>query len=206
MRTRVAVIAWGLLLVACGGHSPSHGGSSGAPSPISVPPVSLSGSSPSGASTSCAAGSITAPGAPFCYPLPSGFADNSSTAGYAAGWDWRTLVSMDTHDLIQVIGHPVQANLDTLTPVDALDFMQNLVLSENTPGVLTATTLTNMTIDGAQAFRQDAHYAIGVDTRNYTILRGHSVVSVSCQYTPSGATKVAAACDNVLATIVVADR
>ena len=171
-----------------------------------MPTISLSGGSVSSSPTSCAAGAVTVPGAPFCYPLPAGFADNSSATDYAYGWDWRTLVSIGTHDLIQVIGHPVQADLDTLTPVDALNFMESLLLRETTPGVLTATTLTNMTIDGARAFRQDAHYTIGVDTQNYTILRGHSVVSISCQYTPSRATKVTAACADVLATIGIVDR
>ena len=203
---RAGLVALGLLLTACSGHAAAPRRSSSAPSPLSVPSISADGGGTSGDSTTCTAGEITAPGAPFCYPLPQGFADHSAATDYAPGWQWRTLVSIGTHDLIQVIGHPVQADLDTLTPVDALNFMETLALRETTPGVLTATTLTNVTVNGGRAFRQDAHYAIGVDTQNYTILRGHNVVSISCQFTPSGATQVTAACADILATIDVVDR
>jgi aspartate ammonia-lyase len=58
-------------------------------------------------------------------------------------------------------------------------------------------------LDGA--FRQDVLYDSGVNTRNYNVLRGHTVVNISCQYLSNSAARVTAACDSVLAGIVIAD-
>lgn len=213
------VLCAAALLVSCGGRNKASTSSSASSSaatatstatPLpsnapSVPSVSAGAdfSTPASA-TGCPAGWITDAGAPFCYQLPAGFSDFSSQSGYAYGWQWRTLVSVDEHDLIQVIGEPVQADLDTYTPAAALQLAEGMGLQTGTGGVVSSTKLTPATVNGARAFLQNATYLSGVVTRDYIVLRGHAVVHISCQHTASHPAEVRAACDDVLATIAIA--
>lgn len=149
---------------------------------------------------------VTSTSAPFCYPLPRGFRDDSTRIDYAYGWQWRTLVSRSQHDLIQVIGQPVQDDLDGLTGASALAFAQQQQLRVGVAGVRTVSALQAVTVDGARAYRQDATFTNGVSARTYTVFRGHAVVNISCQYLPADAPTVTPACDALLAAVQILEQ
>src|SRR3954462_4651320 len=75
--------------------------SSSAPSPSSTPSPSPS---PSSGRSPCRRPVVTDDGAAFCYTLPAGFYDYSSQKDFGLAWDWRTMVGLGAHDLIEVLG------------------------------------------------------------------------------------------------------
>jgi hypothetical protein len=199
------LIALALVVAGCGAsHHPVRTHSSRAVSPASVASLPSGSSAPvTPAVSGCPPHAVTAPQAPFCYPLPVGFQDFSTRDDYAYGWDWRTLVALDAHDLIQVIAQPVDQDLDKLTDADALAFARQLALQAGALGVLHSGAVTTSAIDGARAYSQDAQYAQGIDAQNYIVMRGHHVVDISCQSTSSHAARVTNACNALLAGIVI---
>jgi hypothetical protein len=204
-----AVAAAGV--AACGAAHPMPAASSPtSPSATPVtgpPPLPLPGSSVPArpAVAGCPASAVTAPDAPFCYPLPDGFTDHSTELDYAYGWQWRTLVSLGPHDLIEVIGQPVQADLDKLSEAQALSYAQQLELQVNALGVLHASALVPTYVDGARGYLQVAQYAGGITVQNVNVLRGDNVIEISCQHTTAHAEAVTRACSTVLADLKLAN-
>jgi hypothetical protein len=210
MRASVALALAGasLAVVACtstvGGH-PSKalsGPSSSTPPFPSATPTLTPAPTSSGSPGDC---SITDRGAPFCYALPSGFTDYSDKTSYARGWRWKTLVSIGRHDLIEVLAQPIQRDLDRMTSTQARVYVATFALHRGIHGVNQVTPLTGTQVDGARAFRQFVTYGSGVHAYAYNVLRGHSVVYLSCQYTAARRVAVLAGCQRVLATIRIQD-
>lgn len=198
-----ALIVLVLLVAACGASGHSKHSASAPVSPPSVAPLPSSAVPVTAGVSGCPPHAVTAADAPFCYPLPKGFTDFSARDDYAYGWQWRTLVAIGPHDLIQVLGEPVQTDIDKLSDAQTLVFARQLSLRVGALGVLQTGPVTTSSVDNARAFVQDATYAHGIRAHNYVVMRGHDVIVISCQSTPGRAATVYDACTQLVAAIVI---
>lgn len=226
MRRRVvlailAVLTVGSAVAACsstvdGNGSAASGASRGrsaaAPGPTELPSESArvppssstaSESSPASSALDCPAGSITARSAPFCYPLPPGFTDYSSQTNYGKGWTYRTLVSVDVHDLIEVLA----AHYDDTTSLSDAElrarFDQAGLLKVGEYDIVWAGPVTPTRVAGARGFRQQGRFSGGVKTDSVTIYLGTTVASIRCQ-SEAHVSQVSTACTTVRSTIRLA--
>jgi hypothetical protein len=214
VRIRACVAVAALLAVAaCGGKKvniavPPPSGVSSTPTTAVAggvgSPSAAGSTTPTGAVVpGCPAESVGAAGGPFCYPLPAGFRDFSARDDYAYGWQWRTLVSVGPHDLIEVLGHPVSTDLTALAEPAARSFVEQLRLRPEGVNIVSAGALKPTTVDGKRAYQQDATYTGGIEVRSWAVLTQSAAVYVSCQMTSAGGAKVKAACDEVVRTLQI---
>lgn len=165
--------------------------------------VSVSRSASAQGQSECDAGWVTAPGAPFCYPLPAGFADYSYLSDYEPAWTYRTLVSVDQHDLIAVLAIRIDFDASSESAAQLRSvYHRGPELAPGKFALKTASPTRRVTIDGATAFRQTGVFTSGISTDTTTIYRGHTWAEVECQ-SLDHPKKVAAACETVLRNVQI---
>lgn len=151
---------------------------------------------------SCPTGAITVQAAPFCYPLPAGFTDNTAGMTPLTGWTYNTLVSVGQHDLITVAAASVGKDTDGDDDAALAKLADNQRMRPGRFTVVTASAPTTLLVDGSRAFSQDGKYNTGGGARQVVIYRGRTLVQISCQYKAKQAV-VDKGCTDVIGTIQV---
>jgi hypothetical protein len=159
--------------------------------------VNLSPTSAAHGQHGCDDGWITAPGAPFCYPLPAGFVDYSYLSDYEPAWTYRTLVSTDRHDLLEVLAIRVDVAFSQNPAQLWAIYHRGPELAPGKFSLKSASPIRRLTVDGATAFRQTGTFTNGIATDTTTIYTGHTWAEVECQWLDHR-NEVAAACEDVL--------
>lgn len=91
---RLTAVAFMLVLVGCSTTTSGHGIEGPSSPATSLATSAVTSPGPSGSSAPrCAQPWVSQPGAPFCYVLPTGFADSSESTSYGDGWTYKTLIS-----------------------------------------------------------------------------------------------------------------
>ena len=134
---------------------------------------------------------------PFCYSLPDGFRDYSSLNNYGKGWQYKTLVSVGRHDLVEVLGSREKGSYDKLSDSELRsNFNRSLKARAGRYSVRRAGPVRQVRLDGARAFEQHAVFTDGVQADTTTVVRGRTVVSIGCQ-SQSQKARVLTACARV---------
>jgi len=202
----LSAVLCALLVAACstavgGSGTFAEGGASGAATPSgssSGSPASTSpGSSPtSGGSTegpgrqtlSCTGAKLISPsGAPYCYAIPSGFTDVSSsvTVDTSVGKEkFRTAVAVADRDLIIVTVYELLADTDSISDESLEQELKGVLTSLASQGfTFDSTTPKRTAVDGARAFSYHAREAKNQLQADVSfIFRGKTEVEVNCQW------------------------
>jgi hypothetical protein len=170
-------------------------------SAIVAPQASTTPSIVTATPTRCPVDWIRDEAGPFCYPLPTDWADYSSLTNYGAQWTYRTLVSVGVHDLIEVDAIRLDFETDALSDVVLADvYERGPVLVVGRYQLVQASPTVSLRIDGARAFSQSGVYRTGGHVRQVTVYKGHTWLSISCQSLAKSAA-VTAACSSTLSHI-----
>ena len=153
---------------------------------------------------SCPAGALTAKGGSFCFQIPAGFVDGSSTATYPGTDPVRTAIQLkgtgETRDLIFVTSSTLDIDSDALgDAVIKASLAKALSANTSAAGI---TPVTQSTVAGDRAFETTLKFTDGVQQRYLIIFAATHRVSVSCQWHDHAAS-IAAACKSVLASLQI---
>ena len=154
----------------------------------------------------CKSGALTSAGGVFCYEIPDGFSDTSSTATYPGTDKVKTAIqpsdsSGSARDLIFVTSTTLKVNSDELS--DALiktSLKQALKIGSTSSS--TFSTLIQTKVAGDRAFETTIKFTDGVMQRYLLVFSGKTRVSVSCQWQDAKAA-ITAACKTVLSTMQI---
>ena len=153
----------------------------------------------------CKSGALTSAGGVFCYEIPDGFTNTSSTATYPGTDKVKTAIqpsdsSGSARDLIFVTSTTLKVNSDELS--DALiKTSLNQALKSGTSSS-TFSTLIQTKVAGDRAFETTIKFTDGVMQRYLLVFSGKTRVSVSCQWQDAKAA-ITAACKTVLSTMQI---
>lgn len=152
----------------------------------------------------CPAGALIPSARTFCYRIPAGFVDGSSTATYPGTDPVKSALQIKgtgrTRDLIFVTSTVLDVNADELGDAVikaslAKAFSGNSSTASNTP-------IKQTSVAGDRAFETTIKFTDGVQQRYLIIFAGHSRVSVSCQWQDHAAT-ITAGCGSVLGSLQI---
>jgi hypothetical protein len=195
MRRRRAVLATlsavvALLAAGCGGEIAGTGtvaADAVKPSP-GMPSGSPSGTAAPGRSAlSCKGKSISPSGAPYCFVVPAGYTDVSSsvTIDTSIGNEkFRSAVAIADRDLIIVTVYGLQANTDAIAS-DTLEGELKTVLGQLAGQGFTfeSTQAERGEIDGARSFGYRARQSKqNLESDVYFVFRGKNEVEINCQW------------------------
>lgn len=218
MRRRPAVLATiaGLAAVLTAGCASSVAGSGtvaadaakprAVPSGSGTPAPSPSTSAGAGRSTLKCSGKAIAPsGAPYCFSIPAGFQDVSSsvTVDASVGNEkFRSAVALADRDLIIVTVYTLTTDTDEIS-ADTLEGELKTVLAQlATQGFsFESTQAERGEVDGARSFSYHATQAKNkLESDVYFIFRGKNEVEINCQW-QSKAAEIQKGCRAVLDTL-----
>jgi hypothetical protein len=171
-----------------GGSAPSGSAPGGSASPSA--PAGSGSPSPAGDrhALACRGGKVISPsGSPYCYLVPSGFVDVSSsvTVDTSVGSEkFRTAVAVADRDLVIVTVYELRLDTDEISD-SALETELRGVLAQLTSQgfQFDSTTAKRSTVDGARTFGYHAQ-----ETKNklqadvYFTFRGKVEVEINCQW------------------------
>ena len=165
------------------GASPSMSG--GAPTPT---PSASGGSDDAGRQTlSCAGTKISPAGSPYCFVVPSGFQDVSSsvTVDASIGREkYRSAVAVGDRDLIIVSVYELRVDTDDIADA-TLEGELKTVLGQLAAQGFTfeSTSAEKSTVDGARSFAYHASQAsTQLESDVYFLFRGKNELQVNCQW------------------------
>jgi hypothetical protein len=218
MRRRFAVALIGLcgLLAGCAGTVAGTGtiaadaarpSGSGAPTASASPTPDPSSSSDDAgrSSLTCAGSKISPAGSPYCFVLPSGFQDVSSsvTVDASIGQEkYRSAVALGPRDLIIVSVYELRADTDAIGD-DTLEGELKTVLAQLAQQGFTfrSTSADKTTVDGARSFGYHASQkSSGLESDVYFLFRGKNELQVNCQWKDKAA-EITKGCKSVLSTL-----
>ena len=197
MRRRFAVALIGLcgLLAGCastvtGTGQPAAnatrlGGGGSSASPTTSPSASPDDSGRR--SLACAGSKISPAGSPYCFSMPSGFQDVSSSVSVSAsiGRDkYRSAVAVSQHDLIIISVYELRRDTDDIAD-DTLEGELRQVLGRLSQQGFTfvSTSADKTTVDGARSFGYHAtQKSSGLESDVYFLFRGRNELQVNCQW------------------------
>ena len=197
MRRRFAVALIGLcgLLAGCastvtGTGQPAAnatrlGGGGSTPSP--TPSASASPDDSGRQSLSCSRQKISPAGSPYCFSMPSGFQDVSSSVSVSAsiGQDkYRSAVAVSQHDLIIISVYELRRDTDDISD-DTLEGELKQVLNQLSQQGFSfdSTTADKTGVDGARSFGYHASQkSSGLQSDVYFLFRGRNELQVNCQW------------------------
>ncbi|SDO61033.1 hypothetical protein SAMN04515671_1480 [Nakamurella panacisegetis] len=153
---------------------------------------------------SCKSGSLTPSGGAFCYQIPDGFTDTSSTATYPGTDKVRSAIqpsdaSGSARDLIFVTATTLSVNSDDLSDSLIKASLEQALKSNSNS---TSTALVQTTVAGDRAFETTLKFADGVMQRYLLVFSGKTRVAVSCQWRDAK-TVITTACKTVLSTMQI---
>lgn len=193
------------------GQAPGTSSSAGTPSGGGTPePTGSGGASPTGdrQALHCAGGKIISPaGSPYCYLVPAGFVDvtSSVTVDTSVGSEkFRTAVAVADRDLIIVTVYQLRLDTDEI-PDQSLEGELRTVLSQLTSQgfQFDSTTPKRVTVDGARGFGYHAREAKNKLQANvYFTFRGKTEVEINCQWQQQAA-DVTKACGSILTSLQI---
>jgi hypothetical protein len=220
MRRRFAVVLLGLAgLVAGCSNAVSGTGSiaadasapAGAPSGSAEPsatasPSASSGSDDEGRQTlNCSGSKISPSGSPYCFTMPSGFQDVSSsvTVDASIGQEkYRSAVAVGDRDLIILSIYELRVDTDGIAD-DTLEGELKTVLGQLAQQGFTfdSTTAEKTKVDGARSFSYHAvQKSSGLESDVYFLFRGKNELQVNCQWKDKEA-DITRGCKSVLDTL-----
>jgi hypothetical protein len=196
------------------GPAPSGGGTgSGAPSGSADPSdPSETGTNPPGQgdrqTLGCRGAKIISPtGSPYCYVIPAGFVDvtSSVTVDTSVGSEkFRSAVAVADRDLIIVTVYELRLDTDEVSDA-ALETELKSVLSQLTSQgfQFDSTTAKRITVDGARGFGYHARESKNkLQADVYFSFRGKTEVEINCQWQQRAA-DVRKACGAILDSLQI---
>jgi hypothetical protein len=207
----VALLGVGGLLAGCASTVAGTGQlAADATKPGGAPSASASpkGTAPddSGRQTlSCGGSKIAPAGAPYCFSMPAGFQDVSSsvTVDASIGKEkYRSAVAVSSRDLIIISVYPLRSDTDAISD-DTLAGELTQVLRELAQQGFTfdSTDAEKTSVDGARSFGYHASQrSTGLESDVYFLFRGRNELQVNCQWKDKEA-DVSRGCKAVLATL-----
>lgn len=218
MRRRLAVALVGLcgLLAGCASTVQGTGTiaadaarPSGAPtasgSASASPDPSSSASGSGRSSLTCSGSKISPAGSPYCFTMPSGFQDVSSsvTVDASIGQEkYRSAVALGDRDLIIVSVYELRADTDDISD-DTLEGELKTVLAQLATQGFTfrSTTADKTSVDGARSFGYHASQkSSGLESDVYFLFRGKNELQVNCQWKTKEA-QITKGCKSVLSSL-----
>ncbi len=220
MRTRLLLAGLiAALAAACSTAVTGQGTFAGGPAPVpsgttpaassavpSPPPTSATGGGRS--ALSCSGGTVISPaGAPYCYLLPAGFLDVSSsiTVGASVGNEkFRTGVALAARDLIIVTVYQLRLDADPIPDGTLVAQLQTVLAQLATQGfTFDSTTPSTSQVDGARAFTFHAREQREQLQADVTfVFRAATEVEVNCQ-SQTRAADVRRGCGQVLSSLQI---
>jgi hypothetical protein len=216
MRRRFAVALIGLcgLLAGCASTVTGNGqlaagaalpsGASASASP--APSASASSSDDQGRqSLTCSGQKISPAGSPYCFVMPAGFQDVSSsvTVDASIGQEkFRSAVALGDRDLIIVSVYELKADTDAISD-DTLEGELKTVLAQLAQQgfTFTSTAADKTTVDGARSFGYHASQkSSGLESDVYFLFRGTNELQVNCQWKTKEA-EITKGCKAVLSSL-----
>lgn len=218
MRRRFAVALIGLcgLLAGCANTVSGTGKAaadavrptgSGAPtaSASPTPDPSSSGDATGRSSLSCSGAKISPAGSPYCFVMPTGFQDVSSsvTVDASIGREkYRSAVALGPRDLIIISVYELRADTDAIGD-DTLAGELKTVLAQLAQQGFTfrSTSADKTTVDGARSFGYHASQKSSkLESDVYFLFRGKNELQVNCQWTTKEA-DITKGCRSVLSSL-----
>jgi predicted small secreted protein len=214
MRRRFPVALLGLcaLLAGCAGTVAGTGRPAadatrpaGGPSASATPSASA-GTAGSGRQTlTCTGAKISPAGSPYCFAMPSGFQDVSSsvTVDASIGREkYRSAVAVSDRDLIIVSVYELRQDTDGISD-DTLEGELKQVLGQLSQQGFTfeSTSARKTTVDRARSFGYHASQkSSGLESDVYFLFRGKNELQVNCQWKDKEA-DITKGCRAVLASL-----
>ena len=214
MRRRLAVALVGLcgLLAGCattiaGTGQPAAnvtkpGGGPGA----SAKPSGSAAPGASGRQTlTCGGSKISPTGSPYCFTMPAGFQDVSSsvTVDASIGREkYRSAVAVSDRDLIIISVYELRRDTDDI-PDDTLEGELKQVLQQLSQQgfAFESTTADKTSVDGARSFGYHASQdSSGLESDVYFLFRGRNELQVNCQW-KNKEPDITRGCKSVLGTL-----
>jgi hypothetical protein len=154
---------------------------------------------------SCGGSKISPAGSPYCFTMPAGFQDVSSSVTVTAGTGqvkYRSAVAVSTHDMIIVSVYELRRNTDDISD-DTLAGELTQVLQQLSQQGLTfdSTTADKTSVDGARSFGyHTSQNSTGVESDLYFLFRGRNELQVNCQWKDKKS-DIGRACTSVLSSL-----
>jgi hypothetical protein len=151
---------------------------------------------------SCGGTKVSPAGAPYCFVLPAGFQDVSSsvTVDASIGQDkYRSAVAVGQRDLIIISVYELRRNTDSISD-DTLEGELKQVLRQLSRQGFTfdSTSADKTTVDGARSFGYHASQSSsGLESDVYFVFRGLNELQVNCQWKDKES-DIARGCKSVL--------
>ena len=184
-----------------GGASPSATGSAPAPEPSATGGTDDEGRS----SLACTGTKIAPAGSPYCFSVPAGFQDVSSsvTVDASIGKEkYRSAVAVGDRDLIIVSVYELRVDTDGIAD-DTLEGELKTVLGQLAQQGFTfeSTSADKTTVDGARSFGYHAtQKSSGLESDVYFLFRGKNELQVNCQWKTKEA-DITRGCKSVLGSL-----
>ena len=214
MRRRFAVALLGLcaLLAGCaatvsGSGQPAANATKlgGAPTASATPTSSAAPDDSGRQSLTCGGSKIAPSGAPYCFTMPAGFQDVSSsvTVDASIGNDkYRSAVAVGDRDLIIISVYELRRDTDDIAD-DTLEGELKQVLRQLSQQGFSfeSTTADRTTVDGARSFGYHASQdSTDLDSDVYFLFRGRNELQINCQWKDKES-DVTRGCKSVLGTL-----
>ena len=175
-------------------------------------PGASAGQSPSAApddsgrqALTCGGSKISPAGSPYCFTMPAGFQDVSSsvTVDASIGKEkYRSAVAVGGRDLIIVSVYELRRDTDDISG-DTLEGELKQVLQQLSRQGFTfdSTTADESSVDGARSFGYHATQdSSGLESDVYFLFRGRNELQVNCQWEDKEP-EIARGCKSVLGTL-----
>ena len=193
--------------LAQGASAPAGSGApSGSASASPEPSATASGSDDQGRqSLSCTGTKISPAGSPYCFSMPAGFQDVSSsvTVDASIGQEkYRSAVAAGERDLIILSVYELRVDTDPIAD-DTLEGELKTVLGRLAQQGFTfdTTSADKTTVDGARSFGYHASQkSSGLESDVYFLFRGKNELQVNCQWKTKEA-DITKGCKSVLASL-----
>jgi hypothetical protein len=194
------------------GRAPSASSSAATPTGTGAPQPTGTGA-PSGGggdrqALNCAGGKVISPaGSPYCYPIPAGFVDvtSSVTVDTSVGSEkFRTAVAVADRDLIIVTVYQLRLDTDEIADASLISELRTVLGQLTSQGFqFDSTTPKRVAVDGARGFGYHAREAKNnLQADVYFTFRGKTEVEINCQWQQQAAA-VRKACGAILTSLQI---
>lgn len=159
-------------------------------------------------SLSCSGGTVVSPtGAPYCYLVPAGFTDVTSSVRVDASVGdekYRTAVAVADRDLLIVTVYELRVDTDAIPSGQLASELKGVLGQLTEQGfAFESTTPKRSAVDGARAFGYHAREARNrLEADVFFVFRGKTEVEVNCQWRDRPA-EVQQACRQLLGSLQV---
>jgi hypothetical protein len=193
------------------GPAPSASSTAATPNPTGTPQPTGTGAPSSGGdrqSLNCAGSKVISPaGSPYCYPVPAGFVDvtSSVTVDTSVGSEkFRTAVAVADRDLIIVTVYQLRLDTDEIADASLESELRTVLGQLTSQGFqFDSTTPKRVTVDGARGFGYHAREAKNkLQADVYFTFRGKTEVEINCQWQQQAAA-VRKACGAILTSLQI---